>query len=148
MIPRLHGKTRPGRDRSAGFTLVELLVVLVILALIMGLVGPRVLNYLTSSRERAASLQITSFKSALDLFFLDVGRYPTGSEGLSALVEKPAAAPVWNGPYLKQSQVPNDPWGNAYRYASPADKAPYEIQSLGADGKPGGSGSDADIAGS
>lgn len=136
-----------GRDNIGGFTLVELLVVLVILALIMGLVGPRVLNYLTSSRERAASLQISSFKSALDLFFLDVGRYPTGSEGLTALVDKPSAASVWNGPYLKQGQVPKDPWGNPYRYASPADKAPYDIISLGADGQPGGTGSDADITG-
>ena len=109
------------RDRHGGFTLVELLVVLVILGLVMGLVGPRVLNYLTSSRTRAASLQVTSFKSSLDLFFLDVGRYPSKSEGLKALVEKPGSADGWNGPYLQQAAVPADPWGNPYQYTVPGD---------------------------
>jgi len=133
------------RDRSGGFTLVELLVVLVILGLVMGLVGPRVLNYLTSSRARAASLQVTSFKSSLDLFFLDVGRYPSKTEGLEALVEKPGSADGWNGPYLQQSAVPADPWGNAYQYAVPGNKGPYRIWSFGADGTTGGNGNDADI---
>lgn len=134
------------RDRHGGFTLVELLVVLVILGLVMGLVGPRVLNYLTSSRTRAASLQVTSFKSSLDLFFLDVGRYPSKSEGLKALVEKPGSADGWNGPYLQQAAVPADPWGNPYQYAVPGDKGPYLISSFGADGTKGGSGNDADIS--
>jgi general secretion pathway protein G len=133
------------RDRAGGFTLVELLVVLVILGLVMGLVGPRVLNYLTSSRERAASLQISSFKSALDLFFLDTGRYPTASEGLGALVTRPSSVQSWNGPYLQQAGVPADPWGNPYRYVVPGQNAPYRIVSNGADGQEGGSGSDADI---
>ncbi|MEO3386698.1 type II secretion system major pseudopilin GspG [Mesorhizobium sp. CAU 1741] len=133
------------RDRNAGFTLVELLVVLVILALIMGLVGPRVLSYLSSSRERAAALQITSFKSALDLYFLDTGSYPTTTQGLPALVVQPAGVGVWAGPYLQQSEVPADPWGNPYRYVAPGDGTPYTITSLGADGQPGGSDSDADI---
>jgi general secretion pathway protein G len=133
------------RDRSGGFTLVELLVVLVILGLVMGLVGPRVLNYLTSSRTRAASLQVTSFKSSLDLFFLDVGRYPSKTEGLKALVEKPGSADGWNGPYLQQAAVPADPWGNPYQYAVPGAKGPYRISSFGADGTAGGTGNDADI---
>ncbi|MBX9459535.1 MAG: type II secretion system major pseudopilin GspG [Rhizobium sp.] len=133
------------RDKSGGFTLVELLVVLVILGLVMGLVGPRVLNYLTSSRTRAASLQVTSFKSSLDLFFLDVGRYPSKTEGLKALVEKPGSAVGWNGPYLQQAAVPADPWGNPYQYAVPGTKGPYRISSFGADGTAGGSGNDADI---
>lgn len=141
-FPSTKGETR---DHSGGFTLVELLVVLVILGLVMGLVGPRVLNYLTSSRERAASLQISSFKSALDLFFLDTGRYPTTSEGLGALVTRPASVETWNGPYLQQSGVPADPWGNPYRYVVPGQNAPYRIVSNGADGQEGGSGSDADI---
>ncbi|WP_062010933.1 type II secretion system major pseudopilin GspG [Aureimonas sp. AU4] len=136
---------RTQRSANAGFTLVELLVVLVILGLVMGLVGPRVLNYLTSSRERAASLQISSFKSAMDLFFLDTGRYPTASEGLGALVTRPASLPAWNGPYLQQSGVPADPWGNPYRYVPSSQGAPYRIISNGADGQEGGSGSDADI---
>lgn len=133
------------RDARGGFTLVELLVVLVILALIMGLVGPRVLSYLTSSREKAAALQINGFKSSLDLFFLDAGRYPSSSEGLEALVKKPSAVERWNGPYIQQSAIPADPWGNPYIYASPGQTAPFKITSNGADGRPGGTGSDADI---
>lgn len=134
------------RDAHGGFTLVELLVVLVILALIMGLVGPRVLNYLTSSREKAAALQINGFKSSLDLFFLDAGRYPSSSEGLEALVRKPAAVERWNGPYIQQAAIPADPWGNPYIYAAPGQTAPFKITSNGADGRPGGTGSDADIS--
>lgn len=134
-----------GRDRHGGFTLVELLVVLVILALIMGLVGPRVLSYLTSSREKAAALQINGFKSSLDLFFLDAGRYPNSSEGLAALVRKPAGVERWNGPYIQQGDIPADPWGNPYLYAAPGTKAPFRITSNGADGRPGGTGTDADI---
>lgn len=134
------------RDRDGGFTLVELLVVLVILGLVMGLVGPRVLSYLTSSRERAAALQMSSFKSAIDLFFLDIGRYPTSSEGLAALVQRPASVQGWNGPYLQQQNVPADPWGNPYRYVVPGQSAPYSIVSNGADGQEGGNDANADIA--
>ena len=139
------GIRRRSRDNRGGFTLVELLVVLVILGLIMALVGPRVLGYLSSSRTRAASLQVSSFKSALDLYYLDVGRYPSKSEGLKALVERPGAVQGWNGPYLQQTTVPADPWGNPYQYAVPGTKGPYRIMSYGADGAAGGSGSDADI---
>lgn len=138
--------SRRRRDRTGGFTLVELLVVLVILSLVMGLVGPRVLNYLGSSRERAAKLQIESFASALDLFYLDNGRFPTSSEGLGALVKRPAAADKWGGPYLQQDGVPTDPWGNAYEYKVPGAKAPYVITSYGADGKKGGTDDGADIS--
>ena len=127
------------RDRRGGFTLVELLVVLVILGLVMGLVGPRVLGYLSSSRERTAHLQIESFKSALDLFYLDFGRYPNNSEGLDALVKRPASGATWAGPYLKQANVPNDPWGNPYEYHVPGKTAPFAINSLGPDGKGGNS---------
>ncbi|WP_237154323.1 type II secretion system major pseudopilin GspG [Oryzibacter oryziterrae] len=134
------------RDARAGFTLVELLVVLVILSLIMALVGPRVLNYLSSSREKAAHLQIESFGAALDLFFLDNGRYPTGSEGLEALVKRPAAADKWNGPYTNQAEIPKDPWGNPYQYGVPGQKKPYVITSLGSDGKKGGTDDGADIS--
>ena len=137
---------RPARrDRTAGFTLVELLVVLVILGLVMGLVGPRVLNYLTSSRTRAAALQISAFKASLDLFHLDIGRYPTKTEGLTALVVRPGGVQGWGGPYLQQPSVPLDPWGHAYQYAVPGAKGPYRIFSYGADGVAGGTGADADI---
>ena len=127
------------RDARGGFTLVELLVVLVILGLVMGLVGPRVLGYLSSSRERTAHLQIESFASALDLFYLDYGRYPTNNEGLEALVRRPASGEHWAGPYLKQPNVPSDPWGNAYTYHVPGKQTPYAITSLGPDGGHGAS---------
>jgi general secretion pathway protein G len=131
---------------QAGFTLVEMLVVLTIIALILGLVGPRVLNYLGDSRTKTAKLQIESFGSALDLFYLDAGRYPTTSEGLTALVQRPTGTEVWNGPYVKGGKVPSDPWGNQYQYRSPVENAPYEIVSYGADGHEGGSGTAADIS--
>ena len=124
----------------AGFTLVEMLVVLVIIGLIMGLVGPRVLNYLTDAREKTAKIQIESFKNAIDLYYLDTGRYPSTGEGLVALVKKPGGVDGWNGPYLRSGAVPQDPWGHAYVYRSPAEKAPYEITTLGAQGGGGGAG--------
>jgi general secretion pathway protein G len=130
---------------SPGFTLVEMLVVLTIIGLIAGLVGPRVLSYLSESRTKAARLQIESFGSALDLFYVDAGRYPTTSEGLDALVKRPSGVDLWNGPYVKGSRVPFDPWGNPYHYSSPVDKAPYAIVSFGADGREGGTGTAADI---
>ena len=128
-----------------GFTLVELLVVITIIALIMGIVGPRVLNYLTESKAKAAKIQIESFASALDLFFLDTGRYPNGSEGLGALVRRPGNINSWNGPYLKGGQVPPDPWGNNYVYRSPGQHGTYDILSYGADGTEGGTGPAQDI---
>jgi general secretion pathway protein G len=130
---------------SAGFTLIEMLVVLVIIGLIMGLVGPRVLTYLTDARVKAARLQIEALSSALDLYFLDTGRYPSSSEGLQALVRKPGNIDVWNGPYLKGGQVPQDPWKNEYLYRVPGQNSPFEIMSLGADSREGGNGSAADI---
>ncbi len=140
---------RTGRRRrahpQAGFTLVEILVVITIIGLIMALVGPRVLNYLGDSKSKAARIQIESFSSALDLYFLDLGRYPTSSEGLAALTRAGNAA-GWNGPYLRGGLVPLDPWGQAYAYRSPGERAPYEIKSLGSDGQEGGSGTATDIA--
>lgn len=130
---------------SPGFTLIEMLVVLVIIGLIMGLVGPRVLNYLSEARVKAAKLQIEAFSSSLDLFYLDTGRYPTTSEGLTALARRPGNLQGWNGPYLKSGAVPADPWTHDYVYRSPADQAPYEIISLGSDGREGGNGNAADI---
>jgi general secretion pathway protein G len=134
------------RDVRGGFTLVELLVVLVILSLVMGLVGPRVLSYLSSSRVRAAKLQIQSFSTALDLYYLDMGRYPTSSEGLSALARAPAGEARWAGPYVQQGNVPADPWGKAYEYRTPGRGKPYGITSLGSDGQRGGEGESADIS--
>ena len=136
----------PRRRRGEeGFTLVEMLVVITIIGMIMALVGPRVLNYLSDSRVKAAKIQIQSFTSALDLFYLDAGRFPTSSEGLGALARPVSGVASWNGPYLKGGSVPNDPWGNPYVYKQPADRAPYEIRSLGADGQEGGTGTAADL---
>ena len=130
-----------------GFTLIEMLVVLTIIGLIVGLVGPRVLGYLAESRTKTAKLQIESLSASLDLFYLDTGRYPTTSEGLGALTERPADVTIWNGPYLKGSRVPSDPWGNHYQYRSPVDHMPpYEISSFGSDGREGGTGDAADIS--
>lgn len=133
------------RAAEAGFTLVEMLVVITIIGLIMALVAPRVLNYLAESKVKAAKIQIESFGSALDLYYLDEGRYPTTSEGLAALVQQPEHSPTWNGPYLKGAAVPNDPWGNGYVYRSPGQHGPYDIVSFGADGHEGGTGTAGDI---
>jgi general secretion pathway protein G len=112
----------------------------------MGLVGPRVLNYLSESKVKAAKIQIQSFTSALELFYLDAGRYPTTSEGLGVLVKSTGGLSAWNGPYLKGGNVPNDPWGKAYIYRSPGERSPFEIVSYGADGVEGGTGIAADIS--
>jgi general secretion pathway protein G len=114
--------------------LVELLVVLSIIGLIVGLVGPRVLGHLSDSKAKAAHIQIQGFAAALDIYFLDVGHYPSTSEGLSALVQKPDGLASWKGPYLKADAVPNDPWGHPYVYASPGQHGPYDILSRGAEG--------------
>ncbi len=129
-----------------GFTLVEMLVVITIIGLIMGLIGPRVLNYLNESKVKAARIQLQSFSGALDLFYLDAGRFPSTSEGLAALVQRTAGVSAWNGPYLKGGSLPNDPWNHAYVYRSPGERGPYEIISYGSDGQEGGSGIAADIS--
>jgi general secretion pathway protein G len=138
-------RSRSRKDGERGFTLVEILVVITIIALIMSLVGPRVLNYLTESKVKAAKIQMQSFSSALDLLYLDTGRYPSSAEGLAVLVKPTSAMAGWNGPYLKGGNVPNDPWGKAYVYRSPTERAKYEIMSYGADGQEGGTGTAADI---
>lgn len=103
---------------QAGFTLVEMLVVLAIIGMVMSLVGPRVMNYLTDSKVKAAKIQVESLSSAIELFYLDTGRYPLESEGLVALAKPPSSLSTWNGPYLKSGIVPLDPWGQPYRYKS------------------------------
>jgi general secretion pathway protein G len=125
--------------------LIELLVVLVILGLLAGLVGPRVISYLGGAKSDSARLQIEQFGAALDLYRLEVGRYPSTEDGLTALVQRPGSAPRWNGPYLKKQQVPKDPWGQEYIYRSPGEHGAYDIVSLGADAVEGGEGENRDI---
>lgn len=132
--------------RQAGFTLVEMLVVLVIMVLLASLVGPRVVGYLGSSRTKAARVQIESLASALELFKVDVGRYPSTSEGLRALVQRPSTGGAWNGPYLTKKELPADPWGRPYGYRSPGQNGEFDIFSLGADNQVGGTGENEDIS--
>ena len=122
-----------------------MLVVITIIGLIMALVGPRVLNYLSESKAKTAKIQIQGLSSALDLFYLDAGRYPSSAEGLTALVQSPGGIGTWNGPYLKGGNLPLDPWGKAYVYRSPGEHGAYDISSLGSDGQEGGAGTAADI---
>ena len=140
---RRHSRNK--RAAEHGFTLIEMLVVISIIGLIMALVGPRVLNYLSESKSKAAKIQIASLGGALDLFFLDSGRYPTGAEGLTALVQPPGNIASWNGPYLKGGVVPADPWGHSYVYRSPGQHGTYDIISYGSDGQEGGTGIAGDI---
>lgn len=133
------------KRREAGFTLVELLVVMVILVLLASLIGPRVIGYLGSSRTKTAQLQIESFRSSLELFHLDVGRYPTSTEGLNVLVQRPPGLAGWNGPYLTKSTLPPDPWGRPYLYKAPGKNGPFDIYTFGRDGKQGGADEDADV---
>ncbi|NCA71660.1 MAG: type II secretion system protein GspG [Sphingobacteriia bacterium] len=131
--------------RQRGFTLVELLVVLAILGLLAGLVGPQVMGFLGSSKTKTTALQIENLSATLDMYRLELGRYPTTTEGLQALVERPPNLPNWNGPYLKKGDVPKDPWGFDYQYRSPGEHGPYDIWSLGADNREGGEGENADV---
>lgn len=136
---------RFNRNTNAGFTLVELLVVLAILGLLAGLVGPKVLNQLGGAKSKTAKIQIKDFEQSLDIYKLDTGRLPNAQEGLKALIERPGNVPGWNGPYLKKTELPKDPWGRDYVYVIPGKHGEADIISLGADGAPGGDGENADI---
>ncbi len=132
-------------SNKKGFTLVELLVVLVILGLLAALVAPKLFPKLGKGKQAAAKAQIELLGQALDQFRLDTGRYPTSQEGLQALAANPGGVEKWDGPYLKKG-LPNDPWGKPYHYESPGQHGEYDIISYGRDGSPGGEGEDKDIA--
>lgn len=131
--------------RQTGFSLIELLVVLTIIALLGAVVGPQVIKQLGSAKSDVARMQIEDFGAALDLFYLDNGRYPSSEEGLSALISPPGDAGEWSGPYLKKKNIPKDAWGNEFHYTSPGQNGPYDLYSYGADNVSGGDGEGKDV---
>lgn len=143
MSPR--GERRATRRGQDGFTLVELLVVLVILGLIVAFAAPQVIKYVGGAKTDSAKIQVERLSSVLDLYRLDVGRYPSQDQGLDALVEEPADSERWNGPYLKKADSLNDPWGRPYLYRHPGEHGEYDLYTLGADGQEGGEGEDQDV---
>ncbi len=129
---------------AKGFTLLELLVVMVIIGLLAGYVGPKYFSQIGKSEVKVARAQIDAFDKALDQYRLDTGHYPSTAEGLTALMSKPANEAKWDGPYLKKA-LPSDPWGNAYQYRQPGEHGEYDLYSYGKDGQAGGTGENADI---
>lgn len=140
-VPPPKSRHKPNK----GFTLLELLVVVVIIGLLAGLVAPRYFDQVSKSNTRIARVQIEALEKALDQYRLELGVYPTTEQGLQALVAKPERADKWQGPYLKKA-VPPDPWGRLYLYRSPGQHGDYDLFSLGADGQPGGSGENIDVS--
>ena len=138
-----HSAPAPNQ-RRAGFTLLELLVVIVIIGLLAGMVAPRYFDQIGKSNTKIARAQIVSLEKALDQYRLDVGHYPTTDEGLDSLFVKPNNEEKWQGPYLKKA-VPLDPWGRPYIYKAPGDHGELDLSTLGADGQPGGTGENADV---
>jgi general secretion pathway protein G len=146
------GRRSPGcrsdkAGRQRGFTLLELLVVLAILGLLIGLVGPAVLRQLGSAKDKVAHQSIERLATVLDIYKLDIGTYPTTEQGLDALLKRPAGVARWNGPYLNGGKLPEDPWGHPFLYRNPSERRghDYDLYSLGPTGEPGGSGDAAPI---
>src|SRR5467141_1309289 len=134
-----------GVARIRGMTLIEILVVLTLIGIVMGIVGGNYLGQGEKAKQKAAKIEIEQIGQTLDLFRLEIGRYPTTPEGLQALITAPTGVPNWNGPYWKKSTLPKDPWTNEYKYASPGQHGAYDLWSYGADGKEGGEGTNRDI---
>jgi len=139
----LSKKERKDR-RSAGFTLIELMIVIAILGMMAYMVAPRLMGVMGKAKPKITQADIKNLETAIDLFYLDVGRYPTDEEGLKALYQRPDNMPNWAGPYIKTA--PKDPWGREYVYKFPGERGAYDIYSYGADGQPGGEGENTDIA--
>lgn len=143
----MHGvdQSRLKRSKKAGYTLTEMLVVIAVIGLIAAVLTPNLLSQLSRAKAKAAQLQLKTVASAVALFRDDVGRLPTASEGLDALVEQPAGAETWTGPYLEDEASLSDPWGNKIRYTLKTGGQGFFVQTLGADGEPGGKGADRDL---
>lgn len=133
------------KHAELGFTLLELLVVLGIIAMLAGIVGPQVMKHMGESKTKAAKVQVEDLAATLDMYKLDLGHYPSSEEGLNALIESPDSAKRWNGPYLQKNKIPLDPWQNEYHYVSPGEHGKFDLFSYGADGKEGGEGEDQDL---
>lgn len=144
--PTSNSHVAPVSRPDAGLTLIELLVVLGILALLATVAAPQVLRYLGKARSETAKVQINAISSAIELYALDNGGYPAAQSGLSALMQPPAGASRWQGPYLKKAEGLSDPWGRAYQYRVPGRSGPFEVFTLGRDNAPGGSGEDQDVS--
>lgn len=134
------------KRKVTGFTLVELLVVLIILGLVASIAGPNVMKYLGSSKSKTAKLQLKEIESSVELFFLDTGKYPPNDPGLKVLVNNDTSISGWGGPYFKSGQIPLDPWGNDYVYVFPGEHSAFDLMSLGADNQPGGEDDNKDVA--
>ncbi len=132
------------RDAQRGFTLIEILIVMVIIGLLAALVGPRMFGKVGKSKQKAAKAQISLLETALDTYRLDIGKYPNTDMGLEALRSQPSGLDKWDGPYLPK-EIPVDPWGNPYVYRSPGEHGDYDIISYGLDGSLGGEGEDLDV---
>ncbi len=139
------GERRRNHRRCSGFTLIELLVVLVILGLLATIATPQVLRFLGRAKTDTAGVQVQNLATTLDLYRLDVGRYPSEEEGLDALLGRPPGVTVWNGPYVKKADMLIDPWGRPFRYRYPGEHGEYDLYSLGDDDAEGGDGEDRDI---
>ena len=137
--------SHPDMSRRRGFTLLELMVVLLILALLATIAAPRVTKYLGKAKTQSAKIQVDALSAAVDAFHLDVGRFPTQEEGLQVLMERPTDATAWDGPYLKKRESLIDSWGHPYRYRQPGKRGDYDVYSLGADDREGGNGDATDV---
>jgi general secretion pathway protein G len=133
------------RLRAGGFTLLELMVVLLILAMLASIAAPQVLKHLGKAKSQTAKIQVDALSAGLDFYHVDLGHFPTQEQGLKALLERPENEPKWDGPYVKRDASLLDPWGRPYLYRVPGQHGAYDLYSLGADGKEGGDGEDRDI---
>lgn len=134
------------RNKLAGVTLLEMMIVLAVIALIVGIGAPRLMETFGRAKGQAAEVEIATLKGAIQLYYIDTGQYPTAAQGIAALISAPAGVAGWRGPYLDGDTDPLDPWGRAYIYTAPNNNTSFRLSTLGRDGQPGGTGEDSDIS--